>query len=196
MNANLPPARIADHPVDPQFIGRWSPRAFDGSVVTEADMLTLLEAARWAPSSNNIQPWRLVWALRGDAGFDAIVATLVPFNQVWAHKAAGFVVMASKTTIPRDGEEQPNAPHAFDTGAAWAQLALQAHLSGLFAHAMGGFDAAALASAIALPMNHVIHAVVAIGRQGDPSTLPDNLRARETPNGRMPLTETTHRGTF
>ena len=196
MNANTLPARIADHPIDPQFLGRWSPRAFDGSVVTEADMLTLLEAARWAPSSNNVQPWRLVWALRGDAGFDAIAATLVPFNHAWAHKAAGFVVVASKTTVPRDGEEKPNPSHAFDAGAAWAHLALQAHLSGLFAHAMGGFDAAALASAIALPFNHMIHAVVAIGRQGDPATLPDNLRARETPNGRMPLTETTHRGTF
>ena len=196
MNANTPPARIADHPVDPQFLGRWSPRAFDGAAMTEAQMLTLLEAARWAPSSNNVQPWRLVWALRGDAGFEAIAATLVPFNHAWAHKAAAFVVIASKTTVLRDAEEKPNAPHAFDSGAAWAHLALQAHLGGLFTHAMGGFDAAALAPASALPAHHMIHAVVAVGRQGDPATLPEALRARETPNGRMTLTETTRRGSF
>jgi len=105
-------------------------------------------------------------------------------------------VLTSKTTVDREGEQKPNGPHAFDTGAAWAQLALQAHLKGFFAHAMGGFDAATLAPAIALPANHLIHAVVAIGRQGDPETLPEALRARETPNGRLPLSETTHRGSF
>ena len=196
MNAILPLPRIADHPVDAQFLGRWSPRAFDGSPMTEADMLTLLEAARWAPSASNLQPWRFVWALRGDAGFDAIAATLVPFNHSWAHKAAGLVVVASKATTLQDHVAKPNAFHAFDTGAAWAQLALQSHLNGFFAHGMAGFDGAALAKAIALPADHVTHAVVAIGRHGDPATLPDALRAREAPNGRLTLAETAHRGRF
>ena len=196
MNAISPPARSADHPVDAQFLNRWSPRAFDGTPMTAADMLTMLEAARWAPSASNLQPWRFVWALRGDAGFDAIAKALVPFNHSWAHKAAGFVVVASKTTTEHDQTSTPNAYHAFDTGAAWAQLALQAHLNGFFAHGMAGYDGPALASAIGLPANHVTHAVVAIGRQGDPATLPEALRARETPNGRLTLAETTHRGRF
>lgn len=196
MTAISQPARIADHPVHPQFLGRWSPRAFDGTPMTPADMLTLLEAARWAPSASNNQPWRFVWGLRGDAGFDAIAGALVPGNHVWAHKAAGLVVVASKTTTTANEVTKPNALHAFDTGAAWVQLALQAHLGGFFAHAMAGFDGPALASAIALPADHAIHAVVAIGRQGDPATLPEALRLRETPSGRLPLAETTHRGSF
>ena len=196
MNASFPPTRIADHPIDPQFLNRWSPRAFDASTLTDAAMLSLLEAARWAPSASNNQPWRFVWALRGEPGFDAIAASLVPANHVWAHKASGLIVIASKTTTPRDGVEHPNSYHAFDAGAAWAQLGLQAHLNGLSAHAMAGFDADKLSENIALPTNHALHAVVAIGRQGDPTTLPEALQPREAPNGRIPLSAVAHRGTF
>lgn len=196
MTLPTPNTRHADHPVHPQFLARWSPRAFDGQPLTEAQMLSLLEAARWAPSASNNQPWRFVWALPGDAGFDAIAASLAPSNYVWAHRAGGLIVVASRTTVPRDGEERPNGFHAFDAGAAWAQLALQAHLNGLAAHGMGGFDAAKLAPAIALPPHHTLHAVVAVGRQGDPATLPEALRAREMPNGRVPLTDLAHRGSF
>ena len=188
--------RIADHPIHPQFLNRWSPRAFDGSPMTEADMLSLLEAARWAPSASNNQPWRFVWALRGEAGFGAIAAALEPGNHLWAHKAAALLVVAAKTTVNRSDAEHPNSFHAFDSGAAWAQLALQAHLNGFFAHGMAGYDAEKLAPAINLPPNHVTHAVMAIGRQGDPATLPEALRAREAPNGRLSLSETSHRGSF
>ena len=185
------------HPVDAQFTARWSPRAFADTPVTEAQMLTMLEAARWAPSSNNGQPWRFVWALRGEAAFDAIAAALVPFNRDWAPRAGALVVLASKATrIDSKGAEVPNGPHAFDSGAAWMSLALQAHLMGLVAHAMGGFDAEALAQAVALPAGHTIHATIAIGPQGDPATLPEALQARETPNGREPLDKIAHRGSF
>lgn len=196
MNANAQPARIADHPVDPQFLGRWSPRAFDASAMTGADVLTLLEAARWAPSASNNQPWRFVWSLRGEAAFDAIATSLVPSNHAWAHKAAALVVVVSKTTVTQNDVAVPNAYHAFDTGAAWAQLALQAHLNGFFAHGMAGFDHAALTFAIAMPADHVLHAVVAIGRHGDPASLPEALRAREMPNQRLPQSEITHHGSF
>jgi nitroreductase len=194
---NLPPnPRQADHPVAPQFLNRWSPRAFDGPPMTEADLLTLLEAARWSPSANNTQPWRFVWALQGEAAFDAIGGSLLGFNQAWATKAAAVVVVASKTTVTRNDAEQPNSYHAFDTGAAWASLALQAHLNGFVAHGMAGFDHAILGQAIALPPNHVMHAVVVIGRHGDPSTLPEALQAREVYSPREPLTNLAHRGKF
>lgn len=196
MNAQLPPARVADHPVDPQFTERHSPRAFSEATLTEADLLTLLEAARWAPSASNHQPWRFAWALRGDEGFGKIVETLVPFNRAWAEKAAALVVIASKTTVVAQGNVQPNAWHAFDAGAAWMGLALQAHLNGLFAHAMGGFDKALAASSLNLPADHEVHVVVAIGAQGPAEVLPEAYRAREVPNGRLPLTETAKRGTF
>ena len=188
--------RHADHPIAAQFLTRWSPRAFTEDAMTSADVLTLLEAARWAPSCNNFQPWRFVWGLRGDAGFDAIVASLVPFNLSWAGKAAALIVVASKTTVTNEGAEVPNAYNAFDAGAGWAQLALQAHLNGWQAHGMAGFDHGILAANVALPENHVLHAVVAVGRQGDPSSLPEMLQAREFPKGRVALTDLAHHSKF
>jgi nitroreductase len=196
MNAPLHKPRIADHVVHDQFLTRWSPRAFSPETMTEGDVLKLLEAARWAPSASNLQPWRFVYGLRGDAGFDAIAASLVPFNLGWAGKAAALIVFASKTTTPKDGADIPNDYHAFDTGAAWAQLALQAHLNGWKAHGMAGFDHAILAANVGLPQDHVLHAVVAVGRQGDPASLPEMLQTREHPNDRLPLTQTAFHGRF
>ncbi|MBP6738082.1 MAG: nitroreductase family protein, partial [Rhodobacteraceae bacterium] len=143
MTVALKSPRIPDHPVDPQFLGRWSPRAFTAETMGEETLLTLLEAARWAPSAVNVQPWRFAWGLRGDSGFEAIANTLVPFNG-WAKQAAALVVVASKTTrTASDRSEAANPSHAFDAGAAWMSLALQAHLAGWAAHGMGGFDAVA-----------------------------------------------------
>lgn len=190
-------ARQADHPIAAQFLGRHSSRSFTDQTVSDAQMLTLFEAARWAPSASNVQPWRFVFALRGDAAFDAIADTLMPFNKTWASKAAAMVVVASQTTtVSAEGETNPNPWHSFDAGAAWAQLGLQAHLDGLVAHAMGGFDAGALAPVVHLPVDHALHAVVAIGYQGDKARLPEVLQARETPNGRKPLADVVARGTF
>ncbi len=193
---NAPSPRIADHPIADQFLTRWSPRAFSADTMTSAVVLSLLEAARWAPSSSNFQPWRFVWGLRGEAAFDGIAASLVPFNLSWASKAAALIVVASKTTVPKDGAEVPNAYHAFDAGAAWAQLALQAHLNGFAAHGMAGFEHDILAANVALPENHVFHAVVAVGRIGNPDSLPDALKSREHPNGRVDLTDLAHHGKF
>lgn len=196
MNAPISPFRLPDHPVDDLFIARWSPRAFADAAMTEGDVLTVLEAARWAPSASNLQPWRFVWGLRGDAGFAAIADALVPFNRGWAERAAALVVVASKTTVLRDEGPAANGYHAFDAGAAWGHLALQAHLSGFVAHAMGGFDRAKAGESLHLPADHVIHAVVALGRRGDPAGLPDGLKSRETPSSRLPLAEIARRGRF
>ena len=196
MNANLFPARTPDHPVASQFVARWSPRAFAAQPLTEAQVLTVLEAARWAPSANNNQPWRFAYALRGDEGFAAIARSLSAGNRLWAEQAAALVVVVSATTVQRNGVDVPNATHAFDTGAAWAQLALQAHLSGWISHAMGGFDHDTLRSGLNVPAACALHAVVALGHPGDPATLPEALRAREMPNQRRPLSETARRGGF
>ena len=92
MNAPISPIRVPDHPVDDMFIARWSPRAFADTAMAEDEVLTILEAARWAPSASNLQPWRFVWGLSGDAGFAAIADALVPFNRIWAEKAAALVL--------------------------------------------------------------------------------------------------------
>jgi nitroreductase len=187
-------ARHADHPIDPQFLNRWSPRAFSATPLQAAEMLRLLEAARWAPSASNLQPARFAWGLRGDAAFGAILAALVPFNQDWAKAAAGLIVVASKPHSEKNGAEVANVWHGFDAGAAWMSLALQAQSMGLIAHAMGGFDSAVLAAAVRLPAGYALHAVVAVGVQGDAESLPEALRAREMPNGRRTLAEVAPHG--
>ncbi len=189
-------ARRPDHPVAPFLAARWSPRSFTDAPMTEAQVMSLLEAARWAPSASNNQPWRMVWALRGEAAFAAILGTLAAGNQVWAGRAAALIAVASRDTVLRDGAEAPNRWAAFDTGAAWMSLALQAREMGLAAHAMGGFDAAELAGAVALPAGHSLQAVVAVGTQGLPEALPEPLRSREAPGPRMPVEGFSHRGRF
>ncbi len=119
MSLDQPAGRQPDHPVAPQFPARWSPRSFTGRALTEAEVMSLLEAARWAPSASNHQPWRLVWALRGEAGFAAIKEALIGNNPLWAGKAAVLIAVASKdTVVNREGAEVPNRTAAFDTGAA------------------------------------------------------------------------------
>ncbi len=189
--------RAPDHPVARQFPARWSPRSFTDRPLTEAEVLTLLEAARWAPSASNQQPWRLIWALRGEAGFAAIRSALAAGNQVWAGKAGALVVVASKDTVlNREGADVANRTAGFDTGAAWMSLALQAHAMGLAAHAMGGFDKDLLAAAVHLPEGHTLHCVVAVGEQGPAEALPDDLAAREKPSGRKAVAEIAAHGRF
>ena len=196
MNAHAPSPRLADHPIDPIFLNRHSPRAFTEATLIEADLLALLEAARWAPSASNNQPWRFAYGLRGDAGFAKIADTLVPFNRAWAEKASALVVIASKSTVEKDGVANPNPWAAFDAGAAWMSLALQAYLKGLFAHAMGGFDKAKATDLLGVPADYTLHAVVAIGTQGAADTLPEGLRAREVHSPRHPLSEIAKHGSF
>lgn len=197
MTCALPPTRRPDHAAHPMFPARWSPRAFSDQPVSAEQVLVLLEAARFAPSASNHQPWRFVWALRGDDGFAAIRDALVPFNATWAGKAAALIVVATKSTVTtKDGAEAPNHYAAFDAGAAWMSLALQARTSGLMAHAMAGFDHAALARAVALPEGHALHAVVAVGHHGQAADLPEALRAREVPSPRLPLSDLAVRGRF
>lgn len=189
-------ARHPDHAVDPQFPNRWSPRSFAQDSLSEAQVMQLLEAARWAPSASNHQPWRFAWGLRGDPAFAAIHDGLMGFNTVWAGRAAALIVIGSKPHVEKEGQAAPNPWHAFDAGAAWMSLALQAQAMGLVAHAMGGFEADKLAPALGLPEGHVIHAVVAVGRQGNITDLPEKLQEREKPSPRRPVAELAGHGKF
>ena len=188
--------RKADHPIHAQFTSRFSPRGFTEKTLTEAELLPLFEAARWAPSSSNNQPWRFAYGLRGDAAFGKIAEALVPFNRSWAEKAAALIVVASRETVEKDGKAVPNAAHSFDAGTAWGYLALQAHHAGLVAHAMGGFEADVLAKNLKLPEGYALHCVVAVGEHGDIEKLPEALQAREAPNDRLPLAQIVAHGKF
>jgi nitroreductase len=191
-------SRTAEHPIDPLFLERWSPRAFTDETISERDLLTLLEAARWAPSSFNSQPWRFLYARRDTAHWPQFLGLLNEYNQSWAKKAAALVILVSKTTLlPRGADKEvPSYTHSLDAGAAWANLALQATRSGWAAHGMAGFDVPRTAAELGVPPYYRVEAAIAIGRPGDKSLLPESLRAREQPSDRLALSQLAMEGRF
>ena len=186
-------ARVADHPIDPIFTARWSPRAMSGELISEAEIMQLLEAARWAPSSTNSQPWRFVYAIGGTPTWKALHGTLAEGNRSWCERAGAFIVIGSVTAKP-DGA--PILLHAFDSGAAWMSLALQAAKMGLVVHGMQGFNAAQAHPIVHAPANVVLHCVAAVGRPGRVEDLTESQRAREMPNARHPVTSFSYRDRF
>ncbi len=190
-------SRRADFPIAGQFLDRWSPRAFTDAQITEPDLLGILEAGRWAPSASNVQPWRFVYSLRGDAHWNGFVSTLTENNQKWAGRASALVaVLSSRFIVAPDGEATVSRTHSFDAGCAWGFLALQAHLNGWAAHGMAGFDPARARTLLQVPQSFAIEAFVAIGRQGPVDVLPVGLRARELPSQRRPLADSVAAGKF
>jgi len=190
--------RQTHHPIDPLFTRRWSPRSFTGEAIPESVLLSFFEAARWAPSSNNSQPWRFIYALPGTPGWSPIFESLGVNNRAWAQRASALIVVLSKTqwVPPGKGEPEPLKTHSFDTGAAWASFALQATLSGWHVHGIGGFDRVQARSALSIPADYAIEAVIAVGRQGDKAALSEALQAREAPNGRLPVEQLVANGRF
>lgn len=190
--------RRPDHPIDTLFLERWSPRAFTGDVIEKSDLLRLFEAARWAPSSYNAQPWRFVYARRGEDHWERLLGLLNPFNASWAKDASALIAIVSNQTfiVPGKDEATANYSHSFDAGAAWASLALQASLLGWQAHGMAGFDHARAISELNLPDGFRPEAIVAIGKPGDASQLPEALRAREVPSQRNPISDHIFEGRF
>jgi nitroreductase len=180
--------RSADHAIAPLFLERWSPRAFTGEAISPEELAIIFEAARWAPSSYNSQPWRFIYARRDTPQWPTLLGLLNPFNRSWAERAAVLIVIASaKTMLPPGATAAvPSHGHSFDAGAAWALLALQARISDWVAHAMVGFDMPRAAQELAIPDDYRVETAVAIGRQGDKSILTPALRAREQPSPRNP----------
>jgi nitroreductase len=184
--------RRSDYPIDPLFLDRWSPRAMSGEEITETELLTLFEAARWAPSSYNGQPWRILYARRDTGHWTLFFNLLVEFNQTWAKNAAALAVLISKETFDHNGE--PAITHSFDTGAAWANLALQGTLDGLVIHGMQGFDYGKAKIDLKIPDGYSVEAMVVIGKPGKKEDLPEKLQEREVPNDRRSLRETAFEG--
>jgi nitroreductase len=188
--------RTPEYPVDPLFIERWSPRAFDGSEMPERDLLTLFEAARWAPSAFNSQPWRFLYARRGEEDWERFLDLLIPFNRSWARSASVLIYILSDTLPFTDkaGEPATSHTHSYDSGAAWACLALEATRMGYQAHGMSGVDFEGAREALGVPERFRIEAAAVVGRIGDPETLPEKLRAREFPSGRRAVAEFAFKG--
>jgi nitroreductase len=174
--------------VEDLILRRWSPRAYSDKEVSATELKTLFEAARWAASSSNEQPWRFLVGRRGDETYQKIFNALVEFNQSWAKSAPVLVLSVAKKTFTQKGS--PNGYALHDTGAATAHLALQATANGLHTHSMAGFDAAQVRASFAIPSDYDIGAVTAIGYFGDPASLPEHLHKMEvSPRQRKPLEE-------
>lgn len=190
--------RAADYPIDEMFLDRWSPRAFNGEPISEHDLLTMLEAGRWAASSYNSQPWRFLWARRDTPHWDRFLDLLVPFNRSWAKDASALVVLVSNPLMRPPGSEAdvPSHSHSLDAGAASGYFTLQASRMGWYAHGMVGFDMDRAFAELRVPMGYRVEAVYAVGKLGDKSKLPEMLQAREQPSPRIPLSELAFEGGF
>jgi nitroreductase len=184
--------RTADHPIDRLFLDRWSPRAMSGEAIDEPVLLTLFEAARWAPSSGNSQSWRFLYARRDTPHWPLFFDLLVEANQEWCRNAAALVVFISRTTQEKTGRVL--VTHAYDTGSAWMSLALQGWLKGLVVHGMAGFDYARARTSLNIPDAWAVNAMAAIGLPGRVEDLPERQRLRESPGTRRPLSESITEG--
>jgi nitroreductase len=178
----------SDHPVHDLIRHRWSPRAFADKPVSPEVLRSLFEAARWAPSSSNEQPWAFLVATKDDPAYPKLLSTLVEFNQLWAKNAPVLAIAVSKLSFARNGRANRNA--FYDTGAAVAHLTMEASARGLFVHQMGGFDAQKAKELFSIPDDWEAIAAFVIGHLGDPQSLPKTLRDRElAPRSRKPLSE-------
>ncbi len=190
--------RTADHPIAELFLDRWSPRAFTGEEMPQHVLFSILEAARWAPSSYNSQPWRFLYAVRDNTHWDKFLSLLNPFNQSWAKTASAIMFVISEDTMlpPGATDRVPSHSHSFDAGAAWANLALQATLLGWHAHGIVGIEMERVKHELHIPAGHRIECGIVIGKQGPKTLLPEALQAREHPSPRKPLSEIAFEGAF
>jgi len=167
-----------DHPIHELLRSRWSPRAFSQDPVPSEILCSLFEAARWAPSSNNEQPWAFLVATKDDPeAHGRLLSTLVEFNQAWAKHAPVLAIAVSEMEFARGGH--PNRNAFYDTGAALADLTFEATSRGLFVHQMAGFDPHKAIEVCSIPKGWEPIAAFVIGYPGDPNSLPENLRERE-----------------
>lgn len=196
MNVETANPRIADYPVSPLFLDRWSPRSLTGEHIELYTLLTLLEAARWAPSSSNSQPWRFIYALRDSIHWPRLLHLLAPSNQLWARNASALVLVlaAQQSRSQQSGQLHPLPMSSFDTGIAAGYIALEAELKGLAVHIMAGFDRERTVADLHIPALYAPQVMLAVGKRAPAELLPDALQAREVPSSRIPLSEIAFEG--
>lgn len=173
----------------PAFHRRWSARAFSDRTVTAEDLKKVFEAARWAPSAYNEQPWRFIVGEAGTEVHATLAKVLIGFNQAWAPKAPVLILGVAKAVFTHNGTA--NAYALYDLGAATASLMLQAAELGLTTHQMAGFDHDAARKALGIPEEYVIGAITALGYPGEPAHLGDAklIEMETTPRSRKALGE-------
>ncbi len=186
--------RKADYPIDDIYINRWSPRAFSDKKVEKETLFSVFEAARWAPSAANKQPWRFVYAMN-EEDRDTFLTFINDGNTSWCKKAPVLIAIVANKRWSEDSNDI-NPTHAFDTGAAWGFLALEANRKGLVTHAMGGFNREKAKEVLQIPDGHEVFAMVALGYHGDTESLPESLQQREKKSGRHTIDTFIHEGLY
>ena len=183
-------SRVRQADVDDLFVNRWSPRAMTGEILSEKDVNSLFEAARFAPSSMNNQPWRFLISKRDDENWQLFFNLLTEGNQVWCKDASVLIVLISKKTLDKSGKEYKT--HSLEAGSAWQNLALQASLKNIVSHGMGGFDYEKAKSALNIPDDYKVEMMIALGKYN--KKLSDEKQ--EKISDRKPLNELVFKGKF
>lgn len=186
--------RKADYPILPLLLNRWSPRSMSGEEISDDELMSLFEAARWAPSSYNNQPWRFLYAKKDAPEWPLFFNLLVPFNQEWTKNASALLLIASSKVFAHN--KKPCHTHSFDTGAAWMSLCLEGAHRGLVVHGMEGFDYEKARTDLEIPDNYQVEAMAAIGKPAPKEALPQELQQKETPSSRNPLSQMVMHGKF
>ena len=186
--------RTSVYSINPLILSRWSPRSMTGEELGDDDIMSLFEAARWAPSSFNNQPWRFIYAKRNTEHWDRLFNLLVDVNKTWAKNAALLAVVISRKNF--EFNEKPARTHQFDTGSAWENLALEASSRGIVAHGMQGFDYEKAKTELGIPADFEVMAMIAIGKRGSKENLPTELQDKEKPNDRKALKDIIMEGTY
>ena len=193
-NSEIEHKRNPTHKINFLFVDRWSPRSMTGEDIDDNNLMSLFEAARWAPSSYNNQPWRFIYAKRNTENWNKLFDLLYEGNKVWAKNAAALVVVISRKNF--EYNEKPSITHQFDAGAAWENLALEASDQGIATHGMQGFDYQRAKADLGIPEIYDVMAMIAIGKRGPKENLPPKLQEVEFPNDRKPLEEIVMEGYF
>jgi nitroreductase len=186
--------RSTKYDINDVFLKRWSPRSFLDKTITKEQLMTLFEAARWAPSSYNNQSWRFIYGLKGTKSFDTLFSLLGEFNQMWCKNTSALVVVISKKVF--DYNKAPSITHSFDTGTAWGHLAIQAAFMDLSTHGMQGFDYEKAKTALDVPDEYNVEMMFAVGYMGKKEDLPKDLADKEIPSGRKEISEIVFEGKF
>lgn len=185
--------REPHHDIDPMYINRWSPRAFSDKPIEESKLNAVFEAARWAPSASNWQPWHFIVA-KTEKVRERFLKFINDSNVEWCQRAPVITLIISKNV--RNEEGDPNPFHAFDTGTAWGYLTLEAARQGLITHGMGGFSKQGAREELGIPDDYDIQAVFVMGYYDPDAPLSEHNAKREIPSGRKTLDEIVHEGSF
>ena len=186
--------RTMDYPIHPLILNRWSPRAMSGESISRNELMSLFEAARWAPSSHNDQPWRFIYALCKTPAFAEFLDLVSAFNRQWASRAAVLGVIASHRIF--EYNHKPSPTHAFDTGAAWENLCLEGTHRSLVVHGIGDFDHKQARQLLQIPDDYDILAMFAVGKRARAEILSPDLQKRELPNQRIKVEQFVMEGRF